>query len=60
MEKKISEDFIIRSPEEEYTNYVQQQIDLAIRFEEREKVALYQEALELGLKTLTSLKKSQG
>ena len=60
MEKKIPEAFIIRSPEEEYNNYVQQQIDLAIRFEEREKVACYQEALELGLKTLTSLKKSQG
>jgi hypothetical protein len=58
MRSKASYDFVIHSPEEEYASYVQQQIELAIRFAENSKAELYREVLELGLKTLHSCKKS--
>ena len=58
MDKKAPDEFIIRSPEEEYVNYIQQQIDIASRFEDAKKVKLYKDSFELGLKILNSIKKS--
>ena len=55
MVTKNSNDFIVYSPEEEFTSHVQQQIDLARRFEEDDKLELYSEALELGLQILRSV-----
>lgn len=54
--RKNLDEFIIRSPEEEFTNYVKQQIEMATRFDEKEKLKLYEDALDLGLKILNGLK----
>lgn len=56
MANKIPDEFAIRSPEEEYELYVQKQIENARRFKEVDKVELYQEALQLGLKLLKDLR----
>lgn len=57
--KKIPEDFLIRSPEEEYESCVAQQIEQAVRFGDNEKAELYREALEKGLKTISNLRKAK-
>ena len=56
MDEKVSGYFSICSPEEEYEMYVNKQIDMAIRFDEKEKIELYHEALEVGLELLKDLK----
>ena len=58
--KKIPDDFLIHSPEEEYRSYTQQQIEQLERLGEKEKAELYREALELGLKTLSNLRNKPG
>ena len=56
MANKIPNEFLIRSPEEEYELYVTQQIENAERFAEEDKQDLYKEALNFGLKVLRDLK----
>ncbi len=54
--KKIAEEFLIHSPEEEYTLYVAQQIEQLLRVGEQEKAEIYREAQELGLKILSTVR----
>lgn len=56
-QKKVPEDFLIHAPDEEFRCYVEQQIEQLTRFgEQQEKIELHREALELGLKVLSSVK----
>jgi hypothetical protein len=54
--KKVPDDFLIHSPEDEYRSYVEQQIEQLTRVGEQEKIELSREALELGLKTISSVR----
>lgn len=54
-QKKILEDFLVGSPQEEYKSYVEQKIEQALRFGDNENAEIYRKALELGLQTLNKL-----
>lgn len=54
--KKVPDDFLICSPEDEYKIYVEQQIEQTLNFGDQKKAEIYREALDLGLKVLNTLR----
>lgn len=55
-ENQILNEFLLYSPEEEYLSHIHKKLEVAAKYQDNDKINLYQEALELGLQILKKIK----